>query len=172
LAPEILAGGSASAASDQFALAVAIFEFVDGRRPFDGTTAEKVAENYRKRMTSWQTVKPPGMTAPLWGALRRAFDADPAQRYSRCIDLARSASNALQTATPPKAKQAARKPALPGSAQDSTVSVAAAATQNLMTAQSDSVKGELPPASPQPQPLSLDRMLYGGRGKEPNDRNC
>ena len=66
LSPELLAGSSASAASDQFALAVTIFEFIAKRRPFDGGTAEEVLENYRKNTAAWLAAAPNGMNTSLW----------------------------------------------------------------------------------------------------------
>lgn len=164
LAPELLAGGRASAASDQFALAVTIFEFLTGRSPFDGETAEQVLESYRQRMAIWLTAAPPGVNAPLWKTLSRALNEYPTHRYPSCMDLARAAAQSIRTVLPPIPRPPTPKPTLPA---DSTASAVASSTQARIVSPAASTPPEKLTDCPPARPLSLDRLLQS-RGFEKN----
>jgi hypothetical protein len=80
MAPEVIGGAEASAASDQFSLAVSLYEAVYGTRPFIGDSPEELAAAMQNgtlaapREDRWR---------PRWlsRVLRRALRFDPAQRY-------------------------------------------------------------------------------------------
>lgn len=165
LAPELLAGGPASAASDQFALAVSIFEFITGRRPFDGANAEQVAENHRLRMASWQANGPPGMSSGLWRALSPALAPNPTRRYPHCMELARAADGAFQTSIAPTA---ASSSTLRTGASDSTIPATRGGTQTSLANSPVPSQSAMPPEHQQPRHLTLDRMRHGRRADREN----
>lgn len=75
-APEVLHGAAASAASDQFALCVALWEARVGRRPFAGATPGALAVAMQAPLAA-----PPLLPAHVFAALRRGLDPDPAKRW-------------------------------------------------------------------------------------------
>jgi serine/threonine protein kinase/tetratricopeptide (TPR) repeat protein len=70
MAPEQLRGEPADARSDQFAFAVALYEALDGSRPFERNTAEKVAAGPRV-----------AIGGRVGRVLERALAADPRERF-------------------------------------------------------------------------------------------
>jgi hypothetical protein len=82
-APEVLHGATSSAASDQFALCVVLWEARVGRRPFAGATPGALAVAMQSPLTA------PGSLAPhVFAALRRGLDPDPAKRWPDLAALA------------------------------------------------------------------------------------
>ena len=160
LAPELLKGGPASAASDQFALAVTVFEFIAGRRPFIGENAEQVLESYRQRMAVGLKVPPPGVHELLWRVLGRALGEHPPHRYPTCSDLARAIAQAIRTITLPTQTPTSLKPPLPSNSTASTVD---GSTQVRVVSPIASTPPEEEMDRPQERPLSIDRMLQGRR---------
>jgi len=76
MAPELLAGGAATPASDQFSFSVVAFEALTGARPFDGKTlAELRAAIARGPVLA-------NVPAHLRRVLARGLAADPTQRYA------------------------------------------------------------------------------------------
>ena len=77
MAPEQQLGRAATAASDQFAFGVALWEALAGRRPFD-------APSGRERLVAIAAGPPRPTPGPRWlaSALRRMLAADPGARYS------------------------------------------------------------------------------------------
>jgi eukaryotic-like serine/threonine-protein kinase len=85
-APELLASGKASAFSDQFALAAAMYEALTGKRPFGAGNAaeraERVATGAREPLT---TARPNLRSFPRLDAIfDRALAKDPRKRFSSC----------------------------------------------------------------------------------------
>ncbi|MEJ7598806.1 MAG: serine/threonine-protein kinase [Kofleriaceae bacterium] len=74
MAPEVLRGGAASEASDQFSFGVTIYEALAGSRPFTGATWHELA--------TAQAI-PPLRGVPVWfeAAIRRCLSRDPARRF-------------------------------------------------------------------------------------------
>ncbi len=58
MAPEQICGQTGSAWSDQFALAVIVYEWLTGRRPFAGFTAEDVFDSQREPLMQMHFVRP------------------------------------------------------------------------------------------------------------------
>jgi eukaryotic-like serine/threonine-protein kinase len=78
MAPEVYAGGTADARSDQFAFCVALFTALTGERPFGGDSFDEL----RAAVTAG-TVREPKHRLPgrIAGALRRGLATDPAARF-------------------------------------------------------------------------------------------
>ncbi|MBP6839565.1 MAG: serine/threonine-protein kinase [Kofleriaceae bacterium] len=79
LAPEVLAGASATAASDQFAFCVALWECLLGSSPFPGASAaERAAAAAAGRLVE---PAPGRLTAPVLQLLRRGLAYAPSDRF-------------------------------------------------------------------------------------------
>ena len=76
MAPEVLAGGAATAASDQFSFGVTAYALIAGKRPY-----ARVADG----------TEPPALAAPGWldAAIRRCLARDPAARFADLAEVAR-----------------------------------------------------------------------------------
>ncbi|MCE9579411.1 MAG: protein kinase, partial [Deltaproteobacteria bacterium] len=72
MAPELLAGGKATLASDQFAFAVALWEALYGARPFGGATRDALVAAMAGRPGVTARPVPAGLHAALARALRFA----------------------------------------------------------------------------------------------------
>jgi len=81
MAPEVIVGRPATAASDLFSLAASLYESLHGVLPFHGDTAEAHAAAIRAGRLSQSLNRPP---LPKWLdlTLRRALDPDPQRRHS------------------------------------------------------------------------------------------
>ncbi len=78
MAPEQLDGRPATARTDQFAFAVALWTALYRARPFDGDTLEDLARNVREtRLSAVERELPAGLRATL----ERALQADPGARF-------------------------------------------------------------------------------------------
>nr|WP_276600182.1 MULTISPECIES: protein kinase [unclassified Nannocystis] len=86
MAPEQLRREPATAASDQFAFCVTLYEALHGRRPFTGDTLEVLAEHVLHAEPP--PVSPdPGVPQWLHAILLRGLAKDPARRYSGMAEL-------------------------------------------------------------------------------------
>jgi serine/threonine-protein kinase len=85
-APELLAGGKASAFSDQFALAAAMYEALTGKRPFGAGNAAERAERIATGAREPLSVARPNLRSfPRLDAIfDRALARDPRKRFSSC----------------------------------------------------------------------------------------
>jgi tetratricopeptide (TPR) repeat protein len=82
MAPEQHRGGRVDARSDQFAFCVALFEALDGARPFAGATAAAVADNVLAGR-----VRDGALPRHLRRPLRRGLAVDPDARYPSMAKL-------------------------------------------------------------------------------------
>jgi serine/threonine protein kinase len=80
MAPELLAGKSASEASDVYALGIILFEMVTGRRPY--ADAEPHVAAYRRSRGAPSAGDATGVPAALHRLIARCLDPDPARRPS------------------------------------------------------------------------------------------
>ncbi|MFT4125620.1 MAG: protein kinase [Gordonia sp. (in: high G+C Gram-positive bacteria)] len=107
MAPELIRGEPATAASDQYALAVTAFQALTGHTPFAGSTGELLAAH--------ATAPPPSITrhrpdlSAADQALSRALAKDPAQRFGSCAEFADALGYALAGAS----RDAVAPPTLP-----------------------------------------------------------
>jgi serine/threonine protein kinase/tetratricopeptide (TPR) repeat protein len=84
MAPEQLEGRAADARSDQFAFAVAMYEALYGRRPFQGRS---VVELHEARLRGPSRPRAAGSAEALWPALHRAMAPDPRDRFGSIDEL-------------------------------------------------------------------------------------
>lgn len=84
MAPEVLRDGNASAASDQFGLAVVLWEALDGQRPFAGTTAGELTAAHARPLPAPAHARP----RRLHRALVRALAPTPDARWPSMAALA------------------------------------------------------------------------------------
>ncbi|HEU0029609.1 MAG TPA: serine/threonine-protein kinase [Kofleriaceae bacterium] len=82
MAPELLAGARANAASDQFALCVSLYEALHGARPFAGRTVDELRVQHARGVVV--TVRP----AALRRVLERGLAAEPDARFGSLDALA------------------------------------------------------------------------------------
>lgn len=76
VAPEVLSGEPATAASDVYALGVLLFELLLGWRPFRGASPAAVMAQHLHA----DLVEPPQVPADLWQVMRGCLARDPAHR--------------------------------------------------------------------------------------------
>ena len=84
MAPERIAGGQATPASDLYALGILIYECLTGLPPYDGGTAEVMAGHLYLPMPSL----PAGMPPELGELITRLTAKDPAARLSDAAEVA------------------------------------------------------------------------------------
>lgn len=124
MAPEQLQG-KARPASDQYALAAVVYEWISGQKPFTGSYMEIVAQHLSTTpplLEDQAQLIPPTVKQ----VLRRALAKDPHQRFPRVQDFAEALEQAFQAplaygASPQQAVQSPRWQAQPynGQAQPS-----------------------------------------------------
>ncbi|MBU8900342.1 serine/threonine-protein kinase [Corallococcus sp. M34] len=83
-APEQLRGERGDARSDQFAFCVALYEALNGQRPFEGATRDELLSSMER-----QAVRPesPGVPGWLKALVRRGLSVDPARRFASMAAL-------------------------------------------------------------------------------------
>lgn len=98
MAPEQIEG-RASAASDQYALAIVVYEWLAGRKPFRGTREEILAQQLHTRPDPIceQAVD---VTSEMERVVFRALAKDPARRYSTVQAFVQALSQATLPALP------------------------------------------------------------------------
>ncbi|MBV8316306.1 MAG: serine/threonine protein kinase [Planctomycetaceae bacterium] len=96
LAPEQLLGRPIDGRADQYALAVIVFEWLGGRRPFDGPIATAV-------LVRQATSEPPALREicptipePVSAVVRRGLSRDPESRFPDCASFARAVLAAMR----------------------------------------------------------------------------
>jgi serine/threonine protein kinase len=97
--PERLRGEPASAASDQFALGVTLYQLACGCVPFEGTSRPQIAYRVAYGIQTPIQVHNTALPAGLSGILDQALANDPEKRYSSA-GLFAAAIRALHTALP------------------------------------------------------------------------
>jgi serine/threonine-protein kinase len=95
MAPEMIMGAAVDGCADQYALAVAVYEALCGRRPFEGATATAVLV-----LHSTQAPPPPSALRPelpegVSRAVLKGLAKDPSQRHANCVALAEAVAAAL-----------------------------------------------------------------------------
>src|SRR5437588_6752862 len=147
MAPEQIEGHP-RAASDQYALAVVVYEWLCGERPFEGSVSELIAQHLsmpppplRERVS---TIPPEVEQVVL-----RTLAKDPKARFDSVADFAAALEQASQRALSPTAQLALEQSALSPAAATNHETVAVAPRQPVLpteaTPSADLPIGELEP---------------------------
>ena len=75
LAPELIAGGEASPASDVYAAGITLYELLAGQPPFTGHVAAVMQAHLQRTAP-----RPPGIPDRIWAAIAACLSKDPAGR--------------------------------------------------------------------------------------------
>jgi hypothetical protein len=99
-APEILAGGSPSVASDLYALGVLLYRLVSGGYPIEAGSMAELRARHERGPTSLRTLRP-DLTSTLVQVIEQALAREPAQRFRDAADMERAlAAASLGTRVP------------------------------------------------------------------------
>lgn len=104
LAPEVLEGQPASAASDIYSLGVLLFHLATGSFPVRGRSLRDLREAHARRAQSGVRAIRPNLPAALVGVVERAIDPKGSRRYQHAADLER----ALQAVSHPESTRVPR----------------------------------------------------------------
>ena len=85
-APEQREGRTLTPATDQWALAVVLYELLAGTRPFCASSADAFTEQIREGKPE----KPPRISDGQWVVLRKAFSPEGRDRYDNCMTMVRA----------------------------------------------------------------------------------
>jgi serine/threonine protein kinase len=88
MAPELIDGSEASAASDQYALAVMTYELLAGRKPFDGPTPAAIIVAHAAGSPVPLASLRADLPASVAAAVMRGLSKDPAKRFKSCGSFA------------------------------------------------------------------------------------
>ena len=105
MAPEQISGADVTAAADQYALGIVVWELLTGQRPFVGATAGLHGTTVSERVTEEHLNHPPPtrvLRAELASPLMRALAKNPSQRFSNCSAMVQAmlAANGVRPTTP------------------------------------------------------------------------
>jgi serine/threonine protein kinase len=95
-APEIWAGGKASAASDIYSLGATYFHLLTGRPPYPGDTVEAVEKAHLQAPIPDPRALVPGLPASCTALVARALAKDPGGRHASALELLREGQRVLQ----------------------------------------------------------------------------
>lgn len=95
MAPELVDGREASAASDQYALGVVLYELLTGQRPFAGDTPMAVALRHTRDRVPAPSTQGADCDRAVDAVVARATDHDPAARYPDLAAFAVSLRDAV-----------------------------------------------------------------------------
>ena len=134
MAPEQIEGHPRPA-SDQYALAVVVYEWLCGERPFEGSVSEVMAQHLsmpppplRERM--------PTIPPEVEQVVLRALAKDPKARFASVAHFAIALEQASQRALTPTTQFASEQPALSPAAATSYETVAVAPDQPILPTES------------------------------------
>ncbi len=96
MSPEQLSGVKVGPASDQYGLAVVIYQLFTYKLPYIGSKIPELCNRILKNDIIPITDANPSLGAPFWEALRKAMAKTPEERYPNCLAL----SAALEAAFP------------------------------------------------------------------------
>ncbi len=95
MSPEQIEGAPVEGRSDQFSLAVVVYELLTGARPFGGDSLPALFYAICRQEPKAIEQANGTLTAKVGLVLQRALSKDPAQRFAFCIDFIGSLSTAL-----------------------------------------------------------------------------
>jgi serine/threonine protein kinase len=105
MAPEQIHRQKIGPYTDQFALAVVVYEWLAGRRPFAGEALDDIARAQRQPLTPLQ-FSLPGLPEGVSQAVSQALSINPQDRFPSCRDFANQVMAALGLAAVPKSATA------------------------------------------------------------------
>ncbi len=89
-APEVLAGGRVSVASDVHALGIVLYRLVTGEFPLEATSVQELLERMHAGERVPLRVRRPDLAANFIAVVERAIASDPAQRFADCGAMERA----------------------------------------------------------------------------------
>ena len=100
ISPEQVAGGSANltAASDQYALGIMLYEMLTGKRPFEADTPMQVLMMHMNEPLPSARALRPDLPEAAEEAIDKALSKDPADRFATCAALASAFASGLEKA--------------------------------------------------------------------------
>jgi TonB family protein len=101
MSPEQVTGSPVSGASDQFSLAIMVYELLTGERPFAGEGATTILYKIVHEAPQLPTLLRPDLSAELSAAVLRAMSKGPQERFASCSDFAAAISAGLGVAADP-----------------------------------------------------------------------
>ena len=114
MAPELIRGSPYDGRSDQYSLAVTVYEALTGRHPFPGAAPGDVLIKHCTEDWPPLTGLAPGLTAEVEAAIRRAAQRKPGERFPTCGEFVA----ALAAAVAPNSAGTAAPSVLPGKRPD------------------------------------------------------
>ena len=87
IAPELLFEPTYSPKSDQYALAVTLYEFLTLKRPYEATNAQDLTEQQREDSIVLPSAYLAGLPGSVDSAVLRGLSREPSDRFERCRDL-------------------------------------------------------------------------------------
>lgn len=102
--PETLLGKPATAASDQFALGIVLYELLAGRHPFGEDASDPIS--YAHSIPNEEPLPLQGVPTLLSSVVMKALAKDPSQRFARAEDMAQALAVYLSHAGEPANSQA------------------------------------------------------------------
>ncbi len=112
LAPEVLAGGPATRASDIYSLGVLLHHLASGTYPVQGRSIRDLRDAHELRHRTPLAAAKPGLPRHLVLAIDRATDPDPARRFSSAGALADALRPTSTVTTPVASTRAVTLPAV------------------------------------------------------------
>jgi serine/threonine-protein kinase len=94
MAPEQIHRQKVGPSTDQFALAVVVYEWLAGRRPFAGETLEEIARSQGRPPKPLPSIRP-GLPEDLSRAVAQALSINPQERFGSCREFASAVLAAL-----------------------------------------------------------------------------
>ncbi len=99
MAPEQITRQKVGPYTDQFALAVMVYEWLSGRRPFAGDSLEDIVRSQRQPPTPLKFALP-GLPEGVSQAVSRALSFNPQDRFPSCRDFAHQVMASMGLAAP------------------------------------------------------------------------
>lgn len=155
VSPEQAEGLPLDQRTDIYSLGIVLYEMVVGRVPFEGSTAMRIINKHIHELPPAPSTLRPDLPAVVEQVMLKALAKQPADRYTRALDLATALREAVENASRPKRR--VDRPVIPGGPPEGV------AIQPPVAAESPSseVKAAAPEPSRQNRPASLGLSLVG-----------
>ncbi len=156
MAPEQIQG-KPRPASDQYALAVVVYEWLTGQRPFQGTAVEIAMQHAMTAPPSLLKLAPI-LSKDVEQVVLKALGKDPKERFASIEQFAQALQAAIQQPPVPAPQSASLAPAPPSVAPMSSMPILASQSPTVQPTDMGMLV-ETAPSSPHPEtPLPQSRM--------------